>query len=38
MERFFERAAELDDSARAADAFRSFASDAGMEILGPPLG
>jgi quercetin dioxygenase-like cupin family protein len=37
MERFFARAAELDDETRAADAFRRFAGDAGMEVLGPPL-
>jgi quercetin dioxygenase-like cupin family protein len=37
MERFFERSAELADDARAADAFKKFASDAGMEVLGPPL-
>jgi quercetin dioxygenase-like cupin family protein len=37
MERFFERSAELADDTRAADAFKRFASDAGMEVLGPPL-
>jgi quercetin dioxygenase-like cupin family protein len=37
MERFFERAAELSDDTRAADAFGTFAGDAGMEVLGPPL-
>jgi quercetin dioxygenase-like cupin family protein len=37
MERFFERSAELADDVRAADAFNTFASDAGMEVLGPPL-
>jgi len=37
MERFFERAAELPDAERAREAFRSFASDAGMEVVGPPL-
>ena len=37
MERFFERSAELSDETRAADAFQKFASDAGMEVLGPPL-
>jgi quercetin dioxygenase-like cupin family protein len=31
MEQFFERAAGL------ADAFKTFAGDAGMEVLGPPL-
>jgi quercetin dioxygenase-like cupin family protein len=33
MERFFERSADT----RPADAFKKFASDAGMEVLGPPL-
>ncbi len=37
MERFFERAAELPDGTRAADAFNRFATDAGMEVLGPAL-
>jgi quercetin dioxygenase-like cupin family protein len=37
MEEFFERAAELSDDARAADAFDKFGMDAGMEVLGPPL-
>ena len=37
MEQFFERSAKLDDDARVADAFKKFASDAGMEVLGPPL-
>jgi quercetin dioxygenase-like cupin family protein len=37
MERFFERAAELPDDTRAADAFGTFAGDAGMKVLGPPL-
>ena len=37
MERFFERAAELPDESRLAEAFGSFAADAGMEVLGPPL-
>ena len=37
MEQFFERSAELADDTRAADAFKKFASDAGMEVLGPPL-
>lgn len=36
MERFFARAAELPDDTRA-DAFGTFAGDAGMEVLGPPL-
>ena len=37
MEEFFERSAELGDANRAAEAFKRFASDAGMEVLGPPL-
>ena len=37
MERFFERSAELTGDTRAAEAFKKFASDAGMEVLGPPL-
>ena len=37
MEQFFERSAELADDARVADAFKKFAGDAGMEVLGPPL-
>jgi quercetin dioxygenase-like cupin family protein len=37
MERFFERSAELAEDARVADAFEKFASDAGMEVVGPPL-
>jgi quercetin dioxygenase-like cupin family protein/ketosteroid isomerase-like protein len=37
MEQFFERSAELPDDARAAEAFKRFASEAGMEVLGPPL-
>jgi quercetin dioxygenase-like cupin family protein len=37
MERFFERAAELPDTTRLAEAFQSFAADAGMEVVGPPL-
>jgi quercetin dioxygenase-like cupin family protein len=37
MERFFERAAELPDETRLAEAFGNFARDAGMEIVGPPL-
>ena len=37
MERFFERSAELADDARAGDAFKKFAGEAGMEVLGPPL-
>lgn len=36
LERFFDRAAELSDDTRAG-AFETFASDAGMEVLGPPL-
>jgi len=37
MERFFERSAELPEDTRMADAFNTLASDAGMEVLGPPL-
>jgi quercetin dioxygenase-like cupin family protein len=37
MERFFERAAELDDAERRPVAFAKFAGDAGMQVLGPPM-
>jgi len=37
MERFFERSDELTGDTRLADAFSKFATDAGMEVLGPPL-
>jgi quercetin dioxygenase-like cupin family protein len=37
MERFFERSSDLADETRLADAFKNFASDAGMTVLGPPL-
>jgi quercetin dioxygenase-like cupin family protein len=37
MERFFERAAQLSEDTRMADAFNTLASDAGMDVLGPPL-
>jgi quercetin dioxygenase-like cupin family protein len=37
MERFFERSAELAHDVRLADGFGSFAHDAGMDVLGPPL-
>jgi quercetin dioxygenase-like cupin family protein len=37
MERFFERAGELPDETRLAEAFGEFAQDAGMDVLGPPL-
>lgn len=37
MERFFERAAELPADTRMAGSFRTLASAAGMEVLGPPL-
>jgi len=37
MERFFERSAELPEDTRMADAFKSLAGDAGMEVVGPPL-
>jgi quercetin dioxygenase-like cupin family protein len=38
MERFFERAAEVPDGTPLAQAFAEFAADAGMQVLGPPLG
>jgi quercetin dioxygenase-like cupin family protein len=38
MERFFERSAELTGETRGPDAFKKFASEAGMEVLGPPAG
>lgn len=38
MERFFERSAALPADRRMADAFGTLASDAGMEVVGPPLG
>jgi quercetin dioxygenase-like cupin family protein len=38
MERFFERTGEAADEVRGPDAFRQFADDAGMQVLGPPLG
>lgn len=37
MEEFFARAAELTDDAGVAEAFKSFAADAGMNVVGPPL-
>jgi quercetin dioxygenase-like cupin family protein len=37
MERFFERSAKLGEAPQVAEAFKRFASDAGMEVLGPPL-
>jgi quercetin dioxygenase-like cupin family protein len=37
MERFFERSAELPEDTRMAEAFKTLASDAGMEVVGPPL-
>ena len=37
MERFFERSDELTGDTRLADAFSKFATDAGMEVVGPPL-
>jgi quercetin dioxygenase-like cupin family protein len=36
MEEFFDRSAKLGDDERA-EGFKRFATDAGMEILGPPL-
>ncbi len=38
MEWFFERSAELPEDTRMSEAFKTLASDAGMEVLGPPLG
>ena len=37
MERFFERSAQLPEDTRMAEAFKTLASDAGMEVVGPPL-
>jgi quercetin dioxygenase-like cupin family protein len=37
MERFFERAAELPEDIRLPAAFEGFASEAGMDVLGPRL-
>lgn len=37
MERFFERSDELTGDTRLADAFSKFATDAGMEVVGPSL-
>jgi quercetin dioxygenase-like cupin family protein len=37
MERFFERSAKLGDAPPVGEAFKRFASDAGMEVLGPPM-
>jgi quercetin dioxygenase-like cupin family protein len=37
MEAFFESAATLSAEARADESFATFAADAGMEVLGPPL-
>lgn len=37
MERFFERSATLGEAPQVAEAFKRFATDAGMEVLGPPL-
>jgi quercetin dioxygenase-like cupin family protein/ketosteroid isomerase-like protein len=38
MERFFERIGELPAGERLEEGFSRFAGDAGMEVLGPPLG
>jgi quercetin dioxygenase-like cupin family protein len=38
MERFFERSAELAAETRMSEAFSDFAGEAGMTVLGPPLG
>jgi quercetin dioxygenase-like cupin family protein len=37
MERFFERSADLGEAPQAGVAFKRFARDAGMQVLGPPL-
>jgi len=37
MEQFFERSDELTGDTRLDDAFSKFATDAGMEVVGPPL-
>ena len=37
MERFFELSAQIPEDTRMADAFGTLASDAGMEVVGPPL-
>lgn len=37
MERFFERCAKLPAGTRLAEGFGRFSSDAGMEVVGPPL-
>jgi quercetin dioxygenase-like cupin family protein len=37
MEQFFERSAELGEANQVAEAFKRFASDAGMKVLGPPM-
>jgi quercetin dioxygenase-like cupin family protein len=37
MEQFFERSDELTGDRRLDDAFSKFATDAGMEVVGPPL-
>jgi hypothetical protein len=37
MERFFERFAELPDDASPREAFTTLGSEAGMDVVGPPL-
>jgi quercetin dioxygenase-like cupin family protein len=37
MEQFFERSAGLGGDLSASEAFKRFAGDAGMEVLGPPM-
>ena len=37
MERFYERSDELSAELSAAEIFQRFASDAGMQVLGPAL-
>lgn len=37
LETFFDRFAELPDDASAIEAFRTLGSEAGMDVVGPPL-
>lgn len=37
MERFFESSDGLTGDRRLADAYSKFATDAGIEVVGPPL-
>jgi quercetin dioxygenase-like cupin family protein len=38
MERFFELSAGIPENSRMAEAFATLAADAGMDVVGPPLG